>query len=156
MTDDNSDVRLSSTDTDRDAFLAGDAHYCDVCSTPFETLSELADHDCGQAITTDGGIIEITRTDLTGFQRDVLEAIASVEQSRDEPPYGLAIKSRIEEEYGEEINHGRLYPNLNELVEIGLVEKGMLDRRTNSYELTARGRKVLRDLAAALNEVVEA
>ncbi|WP_245838520.1 PadR family transcriptional regulator [Natronoarchaeum philippinense] len=98
----------------------------------------------------------MTRTDLTGFQRDLLEAIASVEQSQDEPPYGLEIKNHIEDEYGEEIHHGRLYPNLDELVEIGLVEKGMLDQRTNSYELTARGRKVLRDLAAALNEVLEA
>ncbi|SNZ06092.1 Transcriptional regulator PadR-like family protein [Natronoarchaeum philippinense] len=155
MTDDTTADR-PSTDSDRAAFLEGDAHYCDLCSTPFETLGELADHDCSPTVAPDGGIIKITRTDLTGFQRDLLEAIASVEQSQDEPPYGLEIKNHIEDEYGEEIHHGRLYPNLDELVEIGLVEKGMLDQRTNSYELTARGRKVLRDLAAALNEVLEA
>ena len=40
-----------------------------------------------------------------------------------------------------EINHGRLYPNLNELAEMGLVEKGSADDRTNSYGLTERGHR---------------
>ena len=72
--------------------------------------------------------------DLTGFQRDLLYVIAGMDT-----PHGLAIKGEIEEYYGSEVNHGRLYPNLDTLVEKGLVEKGSIDRRTNSYTLTQRG-----------------
>ncbi|ELZ20434.1 PadR family transcriptional regulator [Natrinema limicola JCM 13563] len=35
--------------------------------------------------------------------------------------YGLAIKRELEDYYGTEVNHGRLYPNLDELVDLGLV-----------------------------------
>ncbi|MFC4552777.1 MULTISPECIES: PadR family transcriptional regulator [Halorussus] len=72
--------------------------------------------------------------DLTGFQRDLLYVIAG----RDEP-HGLAIKEELENYYEKEIHHGRLYPNLDTLVEKGLVEKGQRDRRTNFYVLTDRG-----------------
>lgn len=74
--------------------------------------------------------------DLTGFQRDLLYTIAGLEE-----PHGLAIKDELEEYYGKEIHHGRLYPNLDTLVDKGLVEKGTIDRRTNLYTLTARGRR---------------
>ncbi len=74
--------------------------------------------------------------DLTGFQRDLLYVIAG----RDEP-HGLAIKDELEDYYEKEIHHGRLYPNLDTLVEKGLVEKGQLDRRTNYYEVTRRGQR---------------
>lgn len=72
--------------------------------------------------------------DLTGFQRDLLYVITG----RDDP-HGLAIKEELEEYYESEIHHGRLYPNLDALVDKGLVEKGELDRRTNYYSLTKRG-----------------
>lgn len=74
--------------------------------------------------------------DLTGFQRDLLYVIADLEE-----PKGLAIKDELEQYYGTEINHGRLYPNLDSLVEMGLVEKGQIDDRTNSYTLTGRGER---------------
>jgi DNA-binding PadR family transcriptional regulator len=74
--------------------------------------------------------------DLTGFQRDLLYVIADLEE-----PKGLAIKDELEGYYGTEINHGRLYPNLDSLVEKGLVEKGQIDDRTNSYTLTGRGKR---------------
>ena len=74
--------------------------------------------------------------DLTGFQRDLLYAIAGEEE-----PHGLAIKEVLEAYYGKEIHHGRLYPNLDTLVDKGLVEKGERDRRTNYYVLTRRGRR---------------
>ncbi len=38
----------------RGAFLSGDAHWCDICSRPFERIDELANHDC-QPVRTDGG-----------------------------------------------------------------------------------------------------
>jgi DNA-binding PadR family transcriptional regulator len=76
--------------------------------------------------------------DLTGFQRDLLYVIAG-----DDEPHGLAIKEEIENYYEKEIHHGRLYPNLDDVVEKGLVEKGSADRRTNYYTITARGRREL-------------
>jgi DNA-binding PadR family transcriptional regulator len=72
--------------------------------------------------------------DLTGFQRDLLYVIEGFEQ-----PHGLAIKDELEDYYEKEIHHGRLYPNLDTLVEKGLIEKGEKDRRTNVYTVTRRG-----------------
>lgn len=74
--------------------------------------------------------------DLTGFQRDLLYVIAGENE-----PNGLAIKDVLETYYETEIHHGRLYPNLDTLVNKGLVEKGERDRRTNFYRLTGRGRR---------------
>jgi DNA-binding PadR family transcriptional regulator len=76
--------------------------------------------------------------DLTGFQRDLLYVIAGLEE-----PHGLAIKEELEGYYEGDVNHGRLYPNLDTLVEKGLVEKGQRDRRTNFYTLTRRGDREL-------------
>ncbi|WP_226041710.1 PadR family transcriptional regulator [Natrinema sp. DC36] len=76
--------------------------------------------------------------DLTGFQRDLLYTIAGQDD-----PHGLAIKEELEDYYEKEIHHGRLYPNLDEVVDKGLVEKGELDQRTNYYTITARGRREL-------------
>lgn len=78
--------------------------------------------------------------DLPGFQRDLLVVIAGLEE-----PKGLAIKVELDEYYSSEINHGRLYPNLDTLVEKGLVDKGKIDDRTNSYSLTRRGESELGD-----------
>jgi DNA-binding PadR family transcriptional regulator len=76
--------------------------------------------------------------DLTGFQRDLLYIIGGLEN-----PKGLAIKEELDDYYGTEINHGRLYPNLDTIVEKGLVDKGEKDERTNEYSLTTRGRREL-------------
>lgn len=74
--------------------------------------------------------------DRTGFQRDLLYIIAGLDA-----PHGLAIKEELEEYYEKEIHHGRLYPNLDTLVEKGLIEKSQRDRRTNEYTPTRRGRR---------------
>ncbi|MCU4754423.1 PadR family transcriptional regulator [Halobacteria archaeon AArc-curdl1] len=71
--------------------------------------------------------------ELTAFQNNILVILAN------EPMYGLAIKRELESYYGTEVNHGRLYPNLDELVDLGLVEKSELDKRTNQYALTDDG-----------------
>ncbi|WP_135305411.1 PadR family transcriptional regulator [Haloarcula amylovorans] len=76
--------------------------------------------------------------DLTGFQRDLLYVVAGLEE-----PHGLAIKDELEKYYEKEIHHGRLYPNLDSLVEKGLVEKSEKDQRTNVYTLTQRGHREL-------------
>ena len=76
--------------------------------------------------------------DLTGFQRDILYVIA-----RRDRPKGLAVKDDLDGYYGSNINHGRLYPNLDQLVDKGLLEKGKHDERTNYYALTDRGQREL-------------
>jgi len=78
--------------------------------------------------------------DLTGFQRDLLYVIAGADQ-----PSGQDVKDEVETYYNSEINHGRLYPNLDTLVNKDLVEKGQLDRRTNYYELSDQGRQAIEE-----------
>jgi len=75
---------------------------------------------------------------LTSFQIYMLFVI-----SGNEKPYGLAIKSTLSDVIDQEVNHGRLYPNLDELVEEGYLEKGEVDRRTNYYQLTEYGEEQL-------------
>ena len=76
--------------------------------------------------------------DLNGFQRDTLDVVAGLGE-----PNGLEIKNHLEEYYESEINHGRLYPNLDTLVEEGLLHKGTIDDRTNYYSVTERGQLAL-------------
>jgi DNA-binding PadR family transcriptional regulator len=77
--------------------------------------------------------------DLTAFQQNILAILS------DEPMYGLAIKRELESYYDSEVNHGRLYPNLDDLVEAGLVEKSERDKRTNDYTLTDEGYEAVVD-----------
>jgi len=88
-----------------------------------------------QSVAGDPGISR----ELTAFQRNILVILA------EEPRYGLAIKRELEEYYDSEVNHGRLYPNLDDLVELGLVEKSELDKRTNQYALTDDGKQAVLD-----------
>lgn len=88
------------------------------------------------------GEIEVSTSEvrnLTAFQRNILTVLASGST------YGLGIKRELESYYGSDVNHGRLYPNLDELVEMGLIEKGEIDKRTNEYTLTDAGSAVLLD-----------
>lgn len=78
--------------------------------------------------------------DLTGFQRDLLYVISGFDR-----PSGQAIKEELETDYESEINHGRLYPNLDTVVNKDLVEKGELDRRTNYYAITEAGEDQLHE-----------
>ena len=88
-----------------------------------------------QTLGTESGMAR----DLTAFQQNILVILA------EEPMYGLAIKRHLEDYYGTEVNHGRLYPNLDDLVEMGLVNKSELDKRTNQYELTDDGHQTVLD-----------
>jgi DNA-binding PadR family transcriptional regulator len=76
--------------------------------------------------------------DLTGFQRDLLVVAAGLDE-----PNGLDIKDELEAYYTGDVNHGRLYPNLDTLVDKGLVEKAKADERTNRYVITDRGEREL-------------
>jgi DNA-binding PadR family transcriptional regulator len=83
------------------------------------------------------GMVQTQSFELTGFQRDLLYVIAGSDQ-----PSGQAIRRTLEA-YIDNVNHGRLYPNLDTLVEHGLVDKGDQDQRTNYYEVTAEGQALL-------------
>ncbi len=77
-------------------------------------------------------------TDLTKFQLRALAVIA------DNPGLkGLDAKGQLEQYYHSEVRHGRLYPNLDDLVDAGLVEKRHPDRRTNAYYVSRFGERVL-------------
>ncbi|WP_129115805.1 PadR family transcriptional regulator [Halegenticoccus tardaugens] len=87
--------------------------------------------------------------DLTGFQRDLVYVIAGFDE-----PSGQDVKEELETRFDEEINHGRLYPNLDVLVQRGYVEKGTIDRRTNSYSLSEYGREQLEERRKWENQYV--
>ena len=76
--------------------------------------------------------------DLTAFQRDLLWTL-----SHENARKGLALKADLADYYGEEINHSRLYQNLDTLVERDLVAKEARDKRTNEYSLTEAARRAL-------------
>jgi len=81
--------------------------------------------------------------ELTAFNFDQLAAISSLIE-----PSGKDIQREVETNvpmYDESINHGRNYPNLDELVDAGLVEKGEQDGRTNYYTLTDDGKARLKE-----------
>ena len=88
--------------------------------------------------------------DLTGFERDLLYVIASADR-----PSGQDVKEEVEQYYYIEINHGRLYPNLDTLVDKELVEKGELDRRTNYYAITDVGDEQIRERRDWVSQYVD-
>jgi PadR family transcriptional regulator PadR len=77
---------------------------------------------------------------LSGFQRDILWIVAGSDSS-----IGMTILEQLEAYYEESINSGRFYPNINELVESGLIEKNNTGGRTNTYSITERGESVLQN-----------
>jgi DNA-binding PadR family transcriptional regulator len=74
-------------------------------------------------------------TDLSGFQRDLLLCLGQTG-----PQKGVAILAWLSNHGYDSPNHGRLYPNLDQLREDGYVSKSERDKRTNEYALTSRGR----------------
>jgi len=76
--------------------------------------------------------------DLNSFKRDMLVVIAGMDN-----PKGTELTAELQEHYPEEITAGRVYPQLDDLVEKGLVKKGKKNGRANEYRLTGRG---VRDL----------
>lgn len=84
--------------------------------------------------TTDGNVV----ANLTAFQRDLLRALAKTDEQS-----GLSLKTDLSTYYGEEINHSRLYQNLDGVVAHGLVNKRRRDGRTNGYSLTDAARTAL-------------
>ncbi|ERH09331.1 MAG: transcriptional regulator PadR-like family [halophilic archaeon J07HX64] len=48
-----------------------------------------------------------------------------------------------------------MYPNLDTLVDEGFIDKGEIDKRTNSYTLTEEGHEVLRQRHQWENQYIE-
>jgi DNA-binding PadR family transcriptional regulator len=105
-------------------------------------------------VRTDGGVaVDVASQDaeqepagpiplrtLTGVQRDLLWVAWGLNS-----PSGQEIKAEYQRhENAGDLTHSRLYPNLDTLVEEGLLNKSQRNRRTNEYDLTADGRDWLR------------
>lgn len=88
--------------------------------------------------------------ELTGFQRDLLYALAGLER-----PNGIDVQEVLEAYYGSEVIVARVYQNLNRLTNMGYVEKGDADSRTNYYEIANRGEVAIRDRRLWENEFLE-
>ena len=83
--------------------------------------------------------------ELTQFQRDALFVVARLDGTN---PSGVRVKTELREAYSGEINHGRLYQNLRELVDEEFIEKRPVDGRTNAYRVSPSARKRLEAHAA--------
>ncbi|MFC5365694.1 helix-turn-helix transcriptional regulator [Salinirubrum litoreum] len=93
--------------------------------------------------------------DLSGFQRDCLEAIATLDERPGHPPTGVRLIEFLGASYDAAVNRSRVYQNLDRLVADDLVVKGDIDRRTNGYSLSPTGRRVLDAGASALADAVD-
>jgi PadR family transcriptional regulator PadR len=93
--------------------------------------------------------IVLSVTDDTSFRTHIIYIIygrsgqiparsAGHHTSLDEP-HGLALKDELEDYDEADIYHGRLYPNIDILIEQGLIEEGIKGHRTNDDLLTRRG-----------------
>lgn len=132
---DSNDSRTS--DDSRTSIGSGGSTWSDARQAEESFSAAMTDGGTLQSAQDTAALYDPRDSDLTKFQLRVLAILD--EESR----YGLAIKRSLEAYYGKDVNHGRLYPNLDELVEKGYVKKGEIDKRTNSYELTDAGRDVL-------------
>lgn len=75
--------------------------------------------------------------ELSAFQEAILTVLAA------EARPGVGVRDEVEAYLNKEVKHGWLYPNLDELVELNLIERGELDGRTNEYSITEAGYNVL-------------
>lgn len=95
-------------------------------------------------VLTDGGFRQVREADVQEIAADLTKfQVRQLATVADQDQYGIGIQRELEEYYGEEINHGRNYPNLDELVELGLLEKSKRDDRTNNYSISSLGERVL-------------
>lgn len=97
--------------------------------------------------------------DLTAFQQNILLCLAELQyggaqvSGKHPEPHGLAIKEELEALYDQPVNHGRLYPNLDTLVEDGLLEKGEINKRTNYYHLTGDAVVLIDGVASVMQSI---
>jgi len=115
-----------------------DANYLQLLPNEMKTVrlkSDLCDIEYMAASDTTARHVPAPK--LTDFQQNILHILRAGSQ------HGLGIKEDLRDYYEKEVNHGQLYPNLDDLAELGLVEKSKRDKRTNEYELSDAGEKWL-------------
>jgi DNA-binding PadR family transcriptional regulator len=102
-------------------------------------------------LESDGGSKRLI--DLPGYRRDILLALA-----HSGPANGHRIMDVLSALRGEEITDGGFYPNLNALVDEGLIEKHEQkhNKRSNEYALSERGRETIREHAQRIAGALEA
>jgi hypothetical protein len=113
-------------------------------TTPTEPATEPTPETVAPADDTADGSVdhEVRHAQDDALDDATYERLLTVADGLD-APHGLAVKEEIERWYPGEVHNGRLYPNLDELVEKGLVSKSQRDRRTNEYRVTRRGQDLL-------------
>gem|GEM_PF-1651037 len=103
-----------------------------------------------QLVETDGGVPkgDLTAsphpTTCTRFQLDQLAAIAQL-QATETVTSGAAIRDHLEAYLGAEVLPARIYQNLDDLADAGLLERTQYDGRTYEYALTAAGHACLHE-----------
>ena len=112
-----------------------------------ETPDRLNESTRNHALVTDGGV---RYRDLSAFQREILVTIASLQ----ERPNGLKLRDELSDRLATEVHHSRLYGNLDELVNKGIVKKGQVTARENYYEVTSEGYNLLWEQSDRLKEVL--
>lgn len=139
---------------------------CPTCDDPITAITTRGPHThvaqpCGCAVSqkhlptppvADGGV---RYTDLYAFQRDALLAVYQLETDQESPPKGVTILKTLTGQYGEELNHGRLYQTLDSLADRGLITKGTRNQRANEYATTAAGRTLLQERARRLTQLLD-
>lgn len=73
---------------------------------------------------------------LTALQRDIICVLSGCGGAN-----GEEVKRELEDYYESAVHKGRVYPNLDVLVEYGLVSSSRVSGRENRYELTDAGRR---------------
>jgi DNA-binding PadR family transcriptional regulator len=90
-------------------------------------------------------------TDLSTYQHEALFAIGAGGAQK-----GLEVLEKLRDRYDDpNQSHGRIYPNLDTLVELGLVEKVEHDGRENRYSLTPIGKRFIRQDAQRRHGIAE-
>jgi DNA-binding PadR family transcriptional regulator len=84
--------------------------------------------------------------ELTKFQMDLLTVLS------ENPRSGARALKEIEEQYGRSLPHGRVYQNLDDLQEKGLIVKDeqKIDDRTHLFAVTEEGFEVAREYGATV------
>jgi len=86
---------------------------------------------------------------LTGFKRDLLRTLAALDA-----PNGLAIEAELNTYYPN-LTHARVYQNLDQLADQGLITKRSVDDRQNAYSLTDDGETQLEAAAERLTNALQ-
>ncbi|WP_227377572.1 helix-turn-helix transcriptional regulator [Haladaptatus halobius] len=121
---------MTDTDTERD-------------TTPSDT-------DESKSLSLDFATYNLP-TDLTAFQAHLLCVVYRLG-----PAEGVELQEALEKLYPEPINHGRLYPGLDRLVEKGLITKQTKasDKRRNAYSTVDRGDWAVEEYYQFLHDIV--